>query len=169
MTEEVEETPKRVSRSANAAGRNVLIVAALALVLGVAGLGLGVMATLAPKAPGYTPTTVSFEIAVVPDIQGAGWDAFLPNNLVVHLGDTVKITVINADEMDHGFQLDAFNVNVHLDPGTANATTGEITPWMTPTPITFVASQTGTFIFKCNVVCGDGHDYMIGTLEVLPD
>lgn len=169
MTDAEEETPKRVSGSANAASRNVLIVAALALVLAAAGLGLGAMAALTPKAASYTPTTVSFELAVVPDIQGAGWDAFVPNSLVVHAGDTVKITVINADSMDHGFQLDAFNVNVHLDPGTENSTTGEVTPWVTPTPITFVASQTGTFVFKCNVVCGDGHDYMTGTLEVLPD
>ena len=160
------ETPKRASGNANAGSRTVLIVAALALVLGAAGLGLGAMSALTPRTAAHTPTTVSFEVAIVPDIQGAGWDAFIPNSLVVHAGDTVKITVINADEMDHGFLVDAFNVNVHIDPGTANAT-GDVTPSMTV--ITFVASQAGTFVFKCNVVCGDGHDYMTGTLEVLPD
>ena len=166
MANEGDETPKRVSGSANAGSRAVLIVAALALVLGAAGLGLGAMTALTPKASTYTPTTVSFQLAIVPDIQGEGWDAFVPNSLVVHAGDTVKITVLNADPMDHGFQLDAFNVNTHIDPGTENAT-GAVTP--SNTLITFVASQTGTFVFKCNVVCGDGHDYMTGTLEVLPD
>ncbi len=167
MADEEEPTPKRVSGSANAGSRAVLIVAALALVLGAAGLGLGAMSALSPKAPAYTPTTVSFEVAVVPDIQGAAWDAFVPNSLVVHAGDTVKITVLNADTMPHGFELDAFNVNTHIDPGTANATTGDVTP--STTVITFVASQAGTFQFKCNVYCGDGHDYMTGTLEVLSD
>lgn len=166
MADESEEPPKRVSGSANAGNRATLIVAAVALVLAAAGVGLGAMGALTPKAATYTPTTVSFEMAIVPDIQGAGWDAFVPNTLVVHAGDTVKITVINADEMDHGFELDTFNVNVHIDPGTANAT-GDVTP--STTVITFVASQTGTFTFKCNVVCGDGHDYMTGTLQVLPD
>ena len=166
MAKEDEEAPKRVSGSANAGSRTVLIVAALAVVLGAAGLGLGAMSALSPKASSYTPTTVSFQLAIVPDIQGEGWDAFVPNSLVVHAGDTVKITVLNADAMDHGFQLDAFNVNTHIDPGTENAT-GAVTP--STTLITFVASQTGTFTFKCNVVCGDGHDYMTGTLEVLPD
>lgn len=166
MAEEEQPTPQRVSGSANAGSRAVMVVAVLALVLAAVGLGLGAMGSLGPKAT-YTPTTVSFELAVVPDIQGAGWDAFVPNSLVVHAGDTVKITIINADEMDHGFELDAFGVNVHIDPGTANATTGEITP--TLTTVTFTASQAGTFVFKCNVVCGDGHDYMTGTLEVLPD
>lgn len=169
MANEDESTPKRVSGSANVGSRAVLIVAVLALVLGGVGLGLGAMNVLAPKAAAYTPTTVSFELAVVPDIQGAGWDAFVPNSLVVHQGDTVQITVINADAMDHGFYLEAFNVNVHLEPGTENTTTGEVTPWVTPTPITFVAGQTGSFIFRCNVPCGDGHEYMLGTLEVLPD
>lgn len=166
MAEENEETPKRVSGSANAGGRAVLIVAAVALVLGAAGLGLGAMGALSPKST-YTPTNVSFELAVVPDIQGAGWDAFVPNSLVVHVGDKVTITVINADTMDHGFQLDAFNVNVHIDPGTANMTTGDVTP--STTVVTFTATQSGTFTFKCSVFCGDGHDYMAGTLEVLPD
>lgn len=166
MANEGDEKPKRVSGSANAGSRTVLIVAALALVLGAAGLGLGAMTALAPKASTYTPTTVSFQVAIVPDFQGAAWDAFVPNSLVVHAGDTVKITVLNADTMDHGFQLEAFSVNTHIGPGTANAT-GDVTP--SSTVITFVASQTGTFVFKCNVYCGDGHDYMTGTLEVLPD
>ena len=163
------ETPKRGSGNANVGSRTVLIVAALALVLGVAGLGLGLMSNLSPRTSAYTPTTVAFELAIVPDIQGAGWDAFVPNSLVVHQGDTVKITVINADTMPHGFYLTDFNVNQRIEPGTANTTTGEVTPWVTATPITFVAGQTGTFTFKCNIPCGDGHDYMTGTLEVLPD
>lgn len=169
MASTEESTPKGVSGSANAGSRAVLIVAVLALVLGGAGLGLGAMSALGPKASTYTPTTVSFELAIVPDIQGAGWDAFVPNSLIVHAGDTVKITVINADTMPHGFYLPDFNVNQRIEPGTANATTGEVTPWVTPTPITFVASQTGTFLFKCNIPCGDGHDYMTGTLEILAD
>lgn len=167
--DEADETPKRASGIANAGGRTVLIVAAVALVLAAAGLGVSAMSALTPRASAYTPTTVSFQVAIVPDIQGASWDAFVPNSLVVHQGDTVKITVINADTMPHGFYLPDFNVNQRIEMGTANATTGDVTPWVTSTPITFVASQTGTFTFKCNVPCGSGHDYMVGTLEVLPD
>lgn len=163
--EKDEESPKRVSGRA-IASRSVLIVAAMALVLAAVGTGLGLMSALAPKAATYTPTTVQFKLAVVPDIQGGGWDAFIPSNLVVHQGDTVKITIINADPMDHGFKLEAFGIDVRIDPAIENATSLEVTPTLTTIPA-FVASQTGTFVFKCDVVCGDGHDYMAGTLQVL--
>lgn len=145
---------------------------ALALVLGVAALigglalayvGLSVQGNAAPT---YTPTTVHLQIAVVPDLQGEGWDAWVPNQLTVHQGDTVVITIVNADEMAHGFELDAFNVNQPVAPATSNDT-GAVTP--TLTTVTFTATQAGTFVFRCNVSCGPGHDNMVGMLVVLPD
>lgn len=165
-TMEAEEpSPKRVPGTANA-NRTALLVGIVALVLGAAGLGLGAMGALSPKAT-YTPTTVSLQVAIVADLQGDGWDVWLPNELVVHKGDTVRFTVINADEMDHGFNIPDYGIDVHIDPATIN-TTGALVPEVVSIP-SFVADQAGTFLIKCNVVCGPGHDKMIGTLVVLPD
>lgn len=159
-------SPKRVSGSANAGSRATLIVAIAALVLAGVGVGLAGLSALAPKPAAYTPGTVELQVAIVPDIQGGGWDVFLPNDLVVHKGDTVKFTVINADEMDHGFAISAFGVDVHIDPATN--VSGEVVPNLVHIP-SFVPDQVGQFLIKCDVVCGDGHDNMIGTLMVLPD
>ncbi len=158
-------TPKRVPRSANVASRTVLIVAVVALVLGGLALAFAGVQTLA-KTPAYTPQTVNLQIAIVADLQGEGWDVWLPNQLTVHVGDTVRLNILNADEMEHGFKLTAFNVDKPL-PAAAVDAGGNITP--SQTLVTFTPDQAGSFEFKCNIPCGPGHDYMIGTLVVLPD
>lgn len=163
-----EPAPQRAPGSANAGNRTVAIIAAVALVLGGLAVTLAGISAFTPRAAGatYTPGNVKFSVAVVPDIRGSGWDSFLPNALVVHVGDSVQITVYNADTMMHGFAIDAFAVNKDLPPATANAT-GAITP--STTVITFTASQTGSFTFYCTQPCGDGHLSMTGTLTVFPD
>jgi plastocyanin len=166
--EKEEETPKRVSGSANTANRTGLVLAVVALVLGALALSVvGIQAlTNAPAAPTYTPGTVDLQIAVVPDLQGSGWDVWLPNLLTVHVGDTVHLTILNSDEMEHGFKLDTFGIDKPLPAATSDAG-GNTTP--SQTIVTFTPDQVGSFEFKCNVPCGPGHDFMVGTLVVLPD
>lgn len=162
-----DEKPQRAPRSANATSRTVAIVAAVALVLGGLAVSLAVVTTLGgTKAASYTPSTVTFDVSVVPDIRGDSYDSFLPDILVVHQGDTVKLQIFNPDGMAHGFAIDEFGVRVTVPASTTNAT-GAIVP--STTNVTFVATQAGSFRYYCTVWCGPGHDTMEGTLTVLPD
>lgn len=163
---EVAETPrKRVPGSANAS-RAVVYLAISALILSGAAVALIAMGGVGHSAA-YTPGTVSLQVTVVPDFRGAGYDSFVPDELVVHAGDTVKITVYNTDTMDHGFAIDAFNVNVPIPAASQDNVTGDITPSVTL--ITFTATTAGAFTWYCTNPCGPGHTTMTGTLVVLPD
>ena len=163
--EEAETPRKRVPGSANA-NRAVVYLAISALILSGAAVALLAMGGVGHTAA-YTPSTVSLQVTVVPDFRGSGWDSFVSDELIVHAGDTVKITVYNDDTMDHGFAIDAFGVNQVIPAATQDNVTGDITPSVTL--ITFVATTSGAFTWYCTDPCGPGHTTMTGTLEVLPD
>ncbi len=160
-----EAPPKRVPGIANA-NRAVIGLAVAALVLAGAAIALVGMGGLG-HTQAYTPSTVSLEVTVIPDFRGSGWDSFVPDELVVHAGDTVKITAYNEDTgMAHGFVIDALGVSVQLPAATQDAG-GNITPSVTP--ISFTVTSAGSFTWYCNDPCGPGHLTMTGTLVVLPD
>lgn len=77
---------------------------------------------------------------------------FTPSTITVNRGDTVKIN-LTATDTGHGISIPEFNFSLKADQGETK--TGE-----------FVATKTGTFTFFCNVVCGEGHKDMKGTLIV---
>ncbi len=155
----------RVPGIANAS-RSVAFLAIAALVLSGAAVGLIALGGVG-HTEAYTPSTVSLQLSVVPDFRGAGWDSFVPDELVVHAGDTVKITVYNEDTMDHGFAIDALGVNQVLPAAAQDNTTGDITPSVTL--ITFTVTSAGAFLWYCTNPCGPGHTTMTGTLVVLSD
>lgn len=66
--------------------------------------------------------------------------AFEPENITVDQCDRVKVTVINEDNFDHGFAIDAFGISQRLP---ANGTI----------EVDFVATKSGTFPFYCSVSC----------------
>jgi nitrosocyanin len=68
---------------------------------------------------------------------------FEPEVIEVEQGDRVKLTVINEDDFDHGFAIDALGVSQRLP---AN---GKIN-------VEFVASKSGEFPFYCSVSCSEG-------------
>jgi len=68
--------------------------------------------------------------------------AFEPEEITVEQCDRVSVTVINEDNFDHGFAIDAFGVSQRLP---AN---GRI-------DVEFVATKGGTFPFYCSVSCSD--------------
>lgn len=86
---------------------------------------------------------------------------FVPEKLEVNKGDRVVLTVINKDNYDHGFALDAFGVSQRMP---ANGTI----------KIEFNAAQAGEFAYYCSVPCGEGvvdgkkrtHFDMIGKITV---
>jgi heme/copper-type cytochrome/quinol oxidase subunit 2 len=72
----------------------------------------------------------------------------------VSKGDQVVLKLRSAD-VTHGFSLKAFGIYVAkgIQPGKT-------------VYVSFKADKAGTFIFMCNVFCGDIHQHMEGTLIV---
>jgi cytochrome c oxidase subunit 2 len=77
---------------------------------------------------------------------------YQPAEIRVDPGDRVTIELAPMDVV-HGFALDGYGVGLSADPGR-------------PARITFIADKTGTFRFRCPVVCGDLHPFMTGKLTV---
>ncbi len=77
---------------------------------------------------------------------------FDPNEITVKKGQHVKL-LITALDRDHGFKLEAFNINQKLKKGETET-------------IEFTADKTGTFPFQCSQFCGLGHGKMKGKLVV---
>ena len=77
---------------------------------------------------------------------------FDPSLITVKKGEKVRL-IITATDRDHGFKLDAFEINQVLKKGDTEI-------------IEFTANKVGTFEFKCSVYCGKGHHGMKGKLVV---
>lgn len=75
-----------------------------------------------------------------------------PAVVKVNRGDRVTLELVSTDVV-HGLYIDGYDLEVTADPGQ----TGRLT---------FVASQSGTFRFRCSVTCGDLHPFMIGKMRV---
>jgi cytochrome c oxidase subunit 2 len=65
-----------------------------------------------------------------------------------HVGDNIKIHLVNADGA-HGFAIDEYGVDIK------GGETAE-----------FMATKKGEFQYYCSLMCGVGHDKMIGKLTV---
>jgi heme/copper-type cytochrome/quinol oxidase subunit 2 len=77
---------------------------------------------------------------------------FSPAEITVNAGDRVTIELLAADVV-HGFSLDGYDFNLTAEPGQTVSKT-------------FVATQSGSFRFRCSVPCGNLHPFMIGKLQV---
>lgn len=77
---------------------------------------------------------------------------FVPSVIKVRKGDTVTLTV-TSEEVAHGFFLPTFGVNLKTAPGESATTT-------------FIADKEGSYSFRCNVYCGEGHASMEGLFIV---
>ena len=105
------------------------------------------LALLAVAALGALAQSESTEIKVT-----AKKYEFEPSAIHVKKGEHVKL-VITAVDHDHGFKLDAFQVEQLLKKGEATA-------------VEFTADRSGTFPFECSHFCGLGHKKMKGELVV---
>lgn len=77
---------------------------------------------------------------------------FEPAVIKVKQGDHVRL-VITALDHDHGFKLDALNIDLLLRKGEA-------------TTVEFTADKAGAYPFECSHFCGLGHKRMKGQLAV---
>ncbi len=77
---------------------------------------------------------------------------FSPAEITVNAGDRVTIELVATDVV-HGFSLDGYDFNLTAEPGQTVSKT-------------FVATQSGSFRFRCSVPCGNLHPFMIGKFQV---
>jgi len=77
---------------------------------------------------------------------------FNPARIKVKQGEHVRL-VITATDRDHGFKLEAFDIDRELKKGEA-------------VTVEFTADKAGTFLFECSRFCGLGHKRMKGELVI---
>lgn len=114
----------------------IVIVVAVVII----GAGIGYRVFFLPETSVPVTTGKVREITITS--QKDKWN-FVPEVIEVDRGDTIKLTVINEDNYDHGIAIDAFGVSQRMP---ANSTIH----------IEFVVTQEGDFPFYCSVPCGDG-------------
>lgn len=115
------------------------------IAMGIAVLALAAGAVL--TAPGQEASPGTVEIKVT-----AKRYEFDPSQIRVKKGDHVKLSITALDH-DHGFKLDAFQINQKVKKGETAA-------------VEFTADKAGNFPFACSKFCGMGHKGMKGELVV---
>ena len=85
-------------------------------------------------------------------IQAKRFD-YTPGELTLKKGEPVVFELTTADVL-MGFNLPDFNVRADVVPDKV-------------TRLRFVPDKTGTFIFLCDIFCGDKHEEMHGQLTVV--
>jgi len=102
------------------------------------------------------PSSASFSGEVVDGTRVVQVDArryeFVASPIVVKAGEPVRLE-ITANDVEHGFGLDDFDIDQELPPNEMQ--TVEFTP-----------EEPGEHHFHCTHYCGPGHDDMHGTLIV---
>jgi cytochrome c oxidase subunit 2 len=78
--------------------------------------------------------------------------SFKPNRLKVERGSVVDFYVTSKDIV-HGFMIERTNVNLMAIPGTVNYAQARF-------------DEAGTHQILCHEFCRDGHDNMMGSIEV---
>ena len=114
-----------------------LLAAGLAVLIGIAGGGL--LAGRSQAAAVITITAHRF--------------AYEPNLITVKKGEPVTIELGSSDRL-HVFVLAAFGIRLDATPDGRNR-------------VTFTPQQAGTFLFHCDIFCGEGHEDMVGHLVVV--
>ncbi len=68
--------------------------------------------------------------------------------------DVPVVLEITALDRDHGFKIPELGIRADLKSGEV-------------TRVRFVPDRTGTFVFRCDVFCGSGHEDMAGEIVVV--
>lgn len=115
-------------------------------------VGLLVVALLIPRTEGQDAPAVKAAGEAVEIKMTARKYQFDPDVITVKKGQHVRV-IITATDRDHGFKLEAFDINQKLKKGD-------------PATVEFTPESAGTFPFQCSVLCGLGHRKMKGKLVV---
>jgi cytochrome c oxidase subunit 2 len=78
--------------------------------------------------------------------------SYEPDEIAVKLNQPVVLEFTSSD-VPMGFNLPDFALRATIIPGQTSR-------------VRLVPNKTGTFVFHCDVFCGDGHEEMDGTIRV---
>src|SRR5260221_30402 len=78
---------------------------------------------------------------------------FLPREIRLKKGVPVVLEFVTADVV-MGFNAPDFNVRADIIPGKVSR-------------LRLVPDKTGSFVFLCDIFCGDGHEGMSGQIHVV--
>jgi len=120
-------------------GINKYIIIAIVIVLFL-GTGIGYRAFFVPEAA--KPVVTGIERALTIVVNQNTW-SFKPEFIEADQGDKMILTIINEDDYDHGFAIDAFGISQRM-PARATIV------------IDFVVTKAGDFPYYCSVSCGSG-------------
>jgi len=111
----------------------------LAAGIAAAGVAFGALAFAQPKERVIRITARKF--------------VFLPREIRLKKGVPVVLELVTADVV-MGFNAPDLNVRADIIPGQVAR-------------VRLVPDKTGTFVFLCDVFCGDGHEGMSGQIHVV--
>ena len=77
---------------------------------------------------------------------------FLPGRIALRKGEAVRLEFISP-EVVMGFSAPDFAIRTDIIPGQV-------------AKLTFTPDKSGTFVFLCDVFCGEGHEGMNGELVI---
>ncbi len=77
---------------------------------------------------------------------------FQPAKMELKKGQTVILEFTSSDRL-HGFSLPDFAVRADIELGK-------------PMRVSFTPDKAGSFVFRCDIFCGDGHEEMAGEIIV---
>jgi len=99
----------------------------------------------------YQTQTLKSHIVYVRAIKDK-WQ-FSPDQIRIPVNETWYLHVYNEDNYDHGFFVEALNINVNL-------------PSRQEVIIPLKSDKIGEYPFMCSVICGGGHYRMVGRIVV---
>jgi cytochrome c oxidase subunit II len=82
--------------------------------------------------------------------------SFTPSEIVLDEGEEVELR-FRSEDTSHGFRLDGTAIKIAI-PKRGK---GEVS-------VVFRAERAGRYTFECHRMCGAGHDFMRGAIEVRP-
>ena len=77
---------------------------------------------------------------------------FTPDTVKAKVGETLTFVLTSLDRI-HGFKMPEFGLRADIVPDQE-------------TRVTITPTKAGSFVFFCDIFCGDGHEDMSGTLIV---
>jgi heme/copper-type cytochrome/quinol oxidase subunit 2 len=134
-----------------------LLVVLLVLLGGLAGFLSIYFHQLAPQERYVTVTTQKY--------------AYDPPVLRVNKGDRVHIRLVSKD-VTHGFYLEGYDLDARVrseDPTFLWRHPSQGTEYQPTEEISFVATRSGKFRYRCSETCGYMHPFMQGELIVQPN
>ncbi len=139
--------------------RKALLVGGLVVLGGLAGLLPSWLLRLHPQDRTFTVTAHKY--------------AYEPSVLHVNRGDRVHIRLV-AKDVTHGFYVEGYDLDATVRPDDPDfwlrhPSQGKNGEYQQVQEISFVASHSGKFRYRCSMTCGYMHPFMQGELIVSPN